>query len=640
MNEQLLDKAKKYMLNDDEESLKAALSILELLTNTSPNEKEYLYNYAECLAKTNDKEKILKAINIYKDLCKTYNVDYTMKIAKLYTKIGKPEKAIKRYERIKHNNVYAKLELAKLYYYQNQFKKSLLLLEEIEGKYKKKKDVDSTMMINTLSLEKKIYFKKMQINLFNNKICAYYETELNDYLFSEYIKEQYAENCYCSKKFEEAEKLYLELNECQSNYLKNYHLAEINFHRKNYEEAIYYFEESIKYTLEEKTGFVHYKLGNCYYELKNYEQAKKSYEKANKISPTSQCVLKLGKLEVLMHDLDETNESNYLHLHSAANVFKRGVELFPCDLFIKYELARVEHKLGKHNSALKYLNEILEVKKDRLSLIEKAKILQDERKYLSAIEIYNDLLKTTPEDIKLITELGVCYLQLDNYEEALIKFDRVLDLTNGTDLCAKSEKAVVLRKMGRVEESEALFRETKDNIGYYEVEMARNSFENGNLEEADNIITDFINKNPNHSKALYIKAVVEKEKGNYEEAIEYIRRTNNLVKKNSQNYLLAQCYELMGELDLAIKEYSKLLNSVDFAFHSYLAISKIYYSIGDYENAYNYAYPVTETRKYADAYAIMIKIEELFGHNDVIERYYDSFSENTREYVKSLVDKK
>ena len=87
MNEQLLDKAKKYMLIDDEESLKAALSILELLTNTSPNEKEYLYNYAECLAKTNDKEKILKAISIYKDLCKTYNVDYTMKIAKLYTKI-------------------------------------------------------------------------------------------------------------------------------------------------------------------------------------------------------------------------------------------------------------------------------------------------------------------------------------------------------------------------------------------------------------------------------------------------------------------------------------------------------------------------------------------------------------------------
>ena len=36
----------------------------------------------------------------------------------------------------------------------------------------------------------------------------------------------------------------------------------------------------------------------------------------------------------------------------------------------------------------------------------------------------------------------------------------------------------------------------------------------------------------------------------------------------------------------------------------------------------------------------MIKIEELFGHHDVIERYYDSFSENTREYVKSLVDKK
>ena len=220
------------------------------------------------------------------------------------------------------------------------------------------------------------------------------------------------------------------------------------------------------------------------------------------------------------------------------------------------------------------------------------------------------MLKTTPKDIKLITELGVCYLQLDNYEEALIKFDRVLDLTNGTDLCAKSEKAVVLRKMGRVEESESLFRETKDNIGYYEVEMARNSFENGNLEEADNIITDFINKNPNHSKALYIKAVVEKEKGNYEEAIKYIRRTNNLVKKNSQNYLLAQCYELMGELDLAINQYSKLLNSVDFAFHSYLAISKIYYSIGDYENAYNYAYPVTETRKYADAYAIMIKIED------------------------------
>ena len=48
----------------------------------------------------------------------------------------------------------------------------------------------------------------------------------------------------------------------------------------------------------------------------------------------------------------------------------------------------------------------------------------------------------------------------------------------------------------------------------------------GDLEEADSIITDLINKKPNHSKALYLKAIIEKEKGNYEEAIKYAKKTN------------------------------------------------------------------------------------------------------------------
>lgn len=597
-----------------------------------PENTEYQFYYAELLAKSANIDDNLKAINIYKELSQALNKDYNFKIGLLYLKVGNIEKAIKRFKRIKDRNKYAKFELAKIYVNMNNYDEALELLEQLE---KKCGLDDEKTFSRVITLQKKVYRKLNRLEEFKGKLLKYIEMDKCPNI----VYEQLAEANYSLGCFLESKELYLNLENPNNMYLKLNHLGEIYFHDGEYGKSIEYYTESLNYIASnqnENISYIYLNIGNCYTKLGMLEDAQRYYLLAHKMYPTKQSYLKLGKIEVLFHEQDKENVTEFNHLYLAKERFKDGIEQFPEDIFLKFEFAKVQMVLCKYRSAMKYLDEILAVKKDRFALIEKAKIYQFERKYLSAIEIYEDLLEEE-DNIQIRLEYGRCFYCLEEFERAIEEFDKILDMTNGKDEFAIIEKSRALKKIGETSKATDIIQNVSQDNVFVSIEKANNLFEQGNNVEAISMLEECLVKHPTSTRLLHAKARIEKEHGFFYLAIDDLKKAISLEKKNLFVYVLGQCYEAVEDYDNAIIEYKKLSNSTDYYIESHLALSKVYLKLGDLETAYAYAYPIVDTKRKNDALARMFKIESLIGCNHVYNRYYEELNEGSKEYVKNVM---
>lgn len=599
------------------------------LLKEEPDNTEYRYYYAELLSKSVCIEDNLKAIEIYKELSQMLNKDYNYKIGSLYLKVGNVEKAIKRFTRIKDRNIFAKFELVTIYINMEKYDEALGLLDELQ---KKCGFDDKKCFLRIITQQRKIYISQKRVDEFQTKLLGY--TKLEN--CPDIVYEQLAESYYVSKNYEKSKEYYLMVENPVKPYLKYNHLSDICYHNKDYENAIEYYKESLKYISKEDISYIYINIGNCYIKLGRLDDAKKYYLLAHEKNPTKQSYLKLGKIEVLFHEQDTENVTQFNHLYLAKERFKDGIEQFPEDIFLKFELAKVQMSLCKYRSAMRYLDEILAVKKDRYALIEKAKIYQFERKYLSAIEIYEDLLQEK-DDIKIRLEYGRCFYCLEEFERAIEEFDKILDMTDGKDEFAIIEKSRALKKIGENGKATDIIQSVSQDNVFVNIEKANNLFEQGNDVEAIYMLEEALKKHPTSTRLLHAKARIEKEHGYFYLAIDDLKKAISLEKKNLFVYVLGQCYEAVEDYENAIIEYKKLSNSTDYYIESHLALSKVYLKLGDLETAYAYAYPIVDTKRKNDALARMFKIESLIGCNHVYNRYYEELNEGSKEYVKNIM---
>lgn len=630
-NEVLLDKEKmfaeaKEILANSKDYDKAANIVAKLL-NEEPNNYDYLYIYAECLGHLDDESDLLEAVDIYKKISKDLKRNYNFQIGFIYKKLGLYKKAIKRFEYDKQKNNFSKVELAKIYGYNlRKYDEAINLLEELEK--------DGFEYVS-LSIQKNIYCKIGKTNFIKEKLLALLNEENN-----EWINELLIDVYFREKNYKEAKKCFDNVKNFKSKFESYYTMGEIYFYEKNYEDAIKFYQESLKKAPKGKIAFIYCRIGNCYFKLSDLENAKKYYLKANNLQSSKHSLLNLGKIEYLYHQKVNENKNNLDHLYDARKYLLLGFHEYPDDLFIKYELAKVEVEFGNYNFAMRHLDDILKINNDRYALIEKAKIYQLEKKFGYAIDIYEKLIKEE-EDKYIMLDLGKCYAMIGKKEPALKYFDRILELTDGKDECAKIEKARLLRKTGSPEEAEEIIdtADKENNFEFYIVEQANLYYEQGKHNEAVNLLLDSIKKKPNNYRIYYALAKIQKKLGKLEDAIESINKAISINKLNSNVYFLGNCYYELGNYDEAIKVYSRIKESGDYYAESNLAIAKAYLMKGEYENAYNIVYPLADTKIKKDAYAILIMIEKLFGHNDVIESYMNRFDENGKQIIKRIIEK-
>lgn len=624
MNEkEQLKKVKNIVFSNGD--LEEAATIMARLLNDNPDNNEYLYYYAEILAKLDNENDLLEAIDIYKKLSDELGENYNVKIALIYIKLKENRKALKLLKQEKDNDNKAKYELAKFYGREGDFKQALSLCEELEK---------SEYFPGAMALEKTIYTKTNQLDFFKEKLLSILDTVEDKELIYEYLADIY----YNEKNNALAKEYYFKLNDAKNKYVHNYRKGELYYLEKKYKEAIECFIEALRHIDKDRSTFCLCRIGYCYLKLHDLVKAKEYYLKAYEIEPSKQSILNLGKIGLLYHQKENPDKKNTEVLLDAKKILFEGTKKFPDDLYIKYEQAKVEIELGNFNFAMRIIDEILSVKKDRYTLAEKAKIYQIQKKYWYAIEIYESLIKEK-EDIYIRLDLGKCYAVIGEFEKALENFDKILEITNGKDECAKIEKARLLRKIGNKDKAKEIINTVDQNVNgdYYIIEKANLYFDQGKYEEAEQLLLSAANKCSNNYRFYYSLAKIQKQTFKYDEAIESIKKANKIEPKNSNIYFLGVCYYQSKKYDEAIETLNLIKSSGDYYIESNIMLAKIYLIKGDYEKAYNTIYPIADTRGKKDAYAILITIEELFGHYDVINSYYKSFSNREREMIKSLV---
>ena len=378
-------------------------------------------------------------------------------------------------------------------------------------------------------------------------------------------------------------------------------------------------------------------MADCYYNLGNYKEASDSYSYLIKKRPTKQTYLKLGKTELMLYKNDMDKNPSDEHLNKAYKYFKEGSTKYPDDIFLKFELAKIDIKLSRYNTALEYLDQILEVSNDKYALIEKARIYQKLHKFHYAIKLYNELLEIE-DSIYIRLDLGKCYHTLHMYDKALEQYDKILEMTNNEDKCAKLEKARTLKKLGETEEVENLLNQLDDNDVYYIKSKVKTLYKENKIEEIKAILDEALKNNPNSSNLLYIIGWFNNNIGNYDVAIESFKKAHLLDKKNIQIYLLGITYFNKGDFENAIKELTKITTSNDFDIQATIALAKVYLEMKDLETAYSLLYPIVDTTRRSEVLALMFKIESLIGQNYVYKRYYNELSEETKNYINLYLE--
>ena len=606
----------------------SALYEIEKMVEVEPENTVYLYHYAEVLARTSDEKNKLKAVEIYKNLSMKLNRNYNYKIGMLYMQVGKDEKAIKRFNREKNRYPNAKYQLAKLTGKSGKHEEALIFYEQLENEQKE----DPWWITRILNQEKRCYVNLKKLPEFRKKLFKYLENEK----IKDFVYELIAETYYIDGKYEEAKKYYLINKNSNNNYLKNLHLGDIYFAEEDYDEAIKYYSKCLELIPVEKKSFIFVRISNCYLELKDLKEAKKYMEAALRVDKNKQNYLKLGKIEVLLHEEDKENIAYFSHLFEARQIFELGVYKFPDDIFLKFELAKVQIMLSNYRTGRRLLEEIINETEDRFAYIELAKLNQIEKKFKSAIGIYEKLLQVK-EDIYIRLELGKAYTALNRYDEAIREFDKILELTNNKDKCAIIEKTRVLKLLGKFDEAEKVIELSSDNQVYYAIEKSSIEFLKGNYEISKKILLDELSKEPTNTKLLLNLARIEKDLGNYGQAINIASRVEKLEKNNSSLYLMAQCYEALEMIDDAIEYYNKLIHSSNFYIESHLSLAELFYKLGDLQKAYYYAYPIVDTLDKEHALAIMFAVERNLCYSKLHDKYYDDLSDVNKEYVEKVI---
>jgi protein O-GlcNAc transferase len=281
---------------------------------------------------------------------------------------------------------------------------------------------------------------------------------------------------------------FVELN--PDNQSNNFFKAKIYLLQKNYDKAIEFFNKAIK--TEKNLREAHYELANVYSMQKYYNEALTNYlELLNIGKETPDVLINIAKMRIkigeekkvpeileklggipleenpeiagslgeLLLELGFINEARqnlimakemlpddpevrvYLSQcfkisgdsEEAENELQAGLKMAPNNFLIQKEIAQNFKEKSKPESALEIYNKMLSVDprdKEPLKLI--AELHLENKNYKEAISNYKEYLLTFKNDAEAIYNLGLCYFEIIDMNNAAKEFEK---LTNNPKYC-------------------------------------------------------------------------------------------------------------------------------------------------------------------------------------------------------------
>ena len=193
--------------------------------------------------------------------------------------------------------------------------------------------------------------------------------------------------------------------------------GDILFKLKRYKEAIEAYKKTVDLNKSSYNNW--YKLGQCYHKMEEYKEARKAYEKAVEVQPDSAVAwyhlgniwLQLEKYEEAVKAYDKTVR---LEPHSAASWYSRGHAL------MKWE--KPEEAIKSYEEALRLKGS----KEDPELLYSLGWGLHELSRYEEAIARYDRVLDFRPEDYQAWYNRGHALFKLEEYEEAIASYEKAV----------------------------------------------------------------------------------------------------------------------------------------------------------------------------------------------------------------------
>ena len=304
--------------------------------------------------------------------------------------------------------------------------------------------------------------------------------------------------------------------------------------------------------------------------------------------------------DILFFDSNEFENIIHHYLESgkialAKRAIKLGLEQHPSSINLRLyqvEILVIENKFDEANDILDMLND-LEPNNEEV-YIQKANVLSKQDEHEKAIEILLlaiDKSKTPDDDSDLYALIGMEYLFLDQFENAIIYFKKCIEVDT-TDYSALHNILYCYDFLNQNTEAITYLNSFLDNHPYCEVawhQLGRQYFAIKEYAKA-NASFDFAIISDDTFVGAYIEKgkVLEKLK-HYEDAIENYKITLALDEPTSFALLrIGHCYEKLGEDDMAIQFLKKTVDEDPLLDKGWLAITKFYMKRLDYQKALYY----------------------------------------------------
>jgi tetratricopeptide (TPR) repeat protein len=143
-------------------------------------------------------------------------------------------------------------------------------------------------------------------------------------------------------------------------------------------------------------------------------------------------------------------------LDSAREAFARAIESDRAGALQRYNLGAVLERLGDERGAERCYRESIEVESDGATLFEAnaalGALLRRTGRVFEASEVYEGYLDEDPLNVDVLVELGICLSDLDEYEDAVDRFQVALSL-DGDHAGAWYNLAITQWRMGRQDDA-------------------------------------------------------------------------------------------------------------------------------------------------------------------------------------------
>ena len=304
--------------------------------------------------------------------------------------------------------------------------------------------------------------------------------------------------------------------------------------------------------------------------------------------------------DILFFDSNEFENIIHHYLENgkislAKRAIKLGLSQHPSSVNLRLfqvEILVIENKFIEADDILDMLHD-LEPNNEEI-YIQKANVLSKQDEHEKAIDILLtaiDMSSTPAEDSDLYALIGMEYLFLDQFENAVIYFKKCLE-SDPSDYSALHNIVYCYDFLDLNKDAIAYLNNFLDSSPYCEVawhQLGRQYFAIKDYKKASAAFDFAIISDDTFVGAYIEKGKVLEKLKQYEEAIENYKITLALDEPTSFALLrIGYCYEKLGKEDMALQFFKKTVEDDALLDKGWIAITKFYMKRLNYQKALHY----------------------------------------------------